>query len=292
MRRLLFCFVLTSLMPAAFAADEVTIERVHVAEHVHLLYGKGGNIGVSAGPDGVFLIDDQYAPLSDKILAALRQISDQPVRFVVNTHWHGDHTGGNEALGRRGALIVAHDKVRERLTSEQFIKLFDMRSPPQPPAALPVVTFNDRVSFHINGDRLDVLHVPAAHTDGDAIIHFRKADVLHMGDAFFNGMYPFIDLDSGGTIMGMIEAVERGLKHAGPDTRVIPGHGKLTDTAGLEAYHQMLVTICKKVQQLKAAGKSLSQVQAAQPTAAFDDDWGGGFIAPAKFVEFVYSSLP
>jgi glyoxylase-like metal-dependent hydrolase (beta-lactamase superfamily II) len=165
-----------------------------------MLVGSGGNIGVSSGPDGVFVIDDQYAPLTEKIVAAIRGFSDRPIRFVVNTHWHSDHVGGNENLGKMGALIVAHDNVRERMSVEQVMEVFGRTVPPSPDQALPVVTFGEAVTFHLNGDELYVFHVPHAHTDGDAIIHFRKANVVHMGDTFFNGLYPFIDLGSAGNV--------------------------------------------------------------------------------------------
>ncbi len=270
-------------------ADE--LRSTAVSGHVHMISGKGGNVGVSAGPDGVFLIDDQYAPGAPALLAAARAIRDAPLRFVINTHWHGDHTGGNEAAGDAGAIIMAHDNVRKRLNSEQFLEFFKSRSGPRPPAALPVITFTEQLSLHLNGDRIDVIHVAAAHTDGDSIIHFQQADVLHMGDVFFHGMYPFIDLSSGGSIDGLIRAVERGLALAGPQTRVIPGHGPLTDRAGLAGYHRFLVSLRDAVSAAIGRGESLEQIIAARPTAARDADWGGGFISAEQLVRFVHQSL-
>src|SRR5919109_689033 len=174
--------------------DTVQVSSIHVAGGVYMLAGAGGNIGVSVGDNGVFVVDDQYAPLTPKILAAVKAIRDEPVRFVLNTHWHGDHTGGNENMGAAGAFIVAHENVRKRMSVEQFIEMFNMKVPPSPVGALPVVTFTDAVSFHLNGDDIHAFHVPPAHTDGDAIVYFRTANVVHMGDVYFNGMYPFIDL--------------------------------------------------------------------------------------------------
>jgi glyoxylase-like metal-dependent hydrolase (beta-lactamase superfamily II) len=281
------------LLPAAGlpAAEGVEISVTPVAGSVHLLQGEGGNIGVSAGADGVFMIDDQYAPLTDDIRAAIGKISRQPIRFVINTHWHGDHTGGNENLGKAGVVIVAHDNVRKRMSTEQFIQAFGKRVPPSPAAALPVVTFSERVSFHLNDDEIRVQHVRPAHTDGDSIIHFIKADVLHLGDTFFNRMYPFIDLSSGGSIDGMMAAAQLALKLAGPKTKIIPGHGSLTDKAGLQTYADMLADVRARVQAGIDQRQSLAQVQAAKPTAKWDADWGGGFFKADAFVAVVYASL-
>jgi glyoxylase-like metal-dependent hydrolase (beta-lactamase superfamily II) len=188
---------------------EIKVERL--APGVAVLFGAGGNIGLSHGEDGNIIVDDQFAPLHDKILAAIASVDPDPVRFVVNTHWHFDHTGGNEAMGKRGAVIVAHRNVRTRMSSEQFIAAVNMRFPPSPKDALPVVTFEDGVSLHLNGDTLHVVHVAAAHTDGDALVHWQKANVLHMGDTFFHkASLPLIDIGSGGSVDGLIAAVDKG----------------------------------------------------------------------------------
>lgn len=287
----LCCWALPLVAAAQGEMPDVEIEARHVGGHVHALYGQGGNIGVSAGEDGVFLIDDQFAPLTDRILAALAEISDEPVRFVINTHWHGDHVGGNENLAGAGAVIVAHDNVRQRMSTEQFMEAFDRTVPASPPDALPVVTFNDTVTFHLNDDTITVTHVPAAHTDGDSIIHFENADVLHTGDVFFSSGYPFIDLGSGGSVQGMIAAVEQALSLAGEETRVIPGHGPLSDRAGLAAYHRMLNTITERVSQRMEAGESLEAIREAGVTAEFDERWDGAFIDADRFVGFVHRSL-
>lgn len=282
---------LAQATPAQDDMAEVRIETVAVAPGVHMLVGRGGNIGVSTGADGIALIDDQYAPLHEKILAAVAALQAGPVRFVLNTHWHGDHTGGNEALGRGGALIVAHDAVRRRMSVEQFMKAFDRRVPASPEEALPVVTFGLDTTLHWNGDALHAIHVPRAHTDGDAIVHFEKANVLHMGDVFFAGRYPFIDLDSGGSLAGVIQAAELGLGLANDETRIIPGHGPLSDEAGLAAYRDLLVLARDRVSEAIAAGRSLEQVVADKPLAEFDETWGAGFITPDGFLKIVYTSL-
>lgn len=282
-------------VPVALSAQndmaDVEIEVEPLTDQVALLYGRGGNIGVSHGEDGVFLIDDQYAPLTDRIRAAIGELSDQPVRYVINTHWHGDHTGGNENLGEAGAVIVAHENVRERMSTEQFMEVFDRKVPASPEAALPMVTFNDTVTFHINGDTATVHHVPRGHTDGDSIIYFKNADVLHMGDNFFNNGYPFIDRDSGGSVQGMIDAVERGLKIAGDGTKIIPGHGELSDREGLETYHGMLTTITERVRGRMERGESLEEIQASGVTSDYDERWSGDFIDAERFVSFVHASL-
>ena len=271
--------------------DSVRIQTVPVATGVYMLVGQGGNIGVSVGDDAVFLVDDQFAPLADKIVAAVKAVSDKPIRFLLNTHWHGDHTGGNENFGKAGVIIVAHDNVRQRMSVEQFIARFNSRTPPAPKAALPVVTFNDVATFHLNGDDIEAVHVKNAHTDGDVLVHWKKANVLHMGDTFFNGMYPFIDLLSGGSINGVIDAAATGLAFADDQTRIIPGHGPLSGKADLVAYRDMLVAVRNSVRKLIVQRKSLAQVLAAKPSAAFDATWGNGFMKTPDFVTSVFESL-
>jgi cyclase len=265
---------------------EVTSERV--AEGVYMLKGGGGNIGVSIGADGVFLVDDQYAPLTPKIKAAVAALSDKPIRFVLNTHWHGDHTGGNENLGSAGVLIVAHENVRKRMSTEQFMEAFGGKVPAAPAVALPVVTFTDTVTFYLNGEEIHGFHVPPAHTDGDSVVHFRKANVLHGGDTFFNGIYPFIDLSSGGSVAGVIGAADRMLALAGDGTKIIPGHGPLATKADLKAYRDMLETTSGRVAAQVKAGKTLEEVTASAPTAEFEAKWGQGFMKAAPFVAILY----
>jgi glyoxylase-like metal-dependent hydrolase (beta-lactamase superfamily II) len=271
--------------------DAVVIEAVPVAEGLYMLVGSGGNIGVSVGADGVLIVDDQYAPLTAKIRAAIAKLTDQPVRMVLNTHWHGDHTGGNENFAGTGALIVAHDNVRVRMSASYFSEFFQTESPPSPDAALPVVTFDSTVSFHLNGQRIRAEHVPPAHTDGDSLVWFEDRNAVHMGDTYFNGFYPFIDVGSGGSLRGMIQAVDLALPRIDPQTRVIPGHGPLSNRAELVEYRTMLATVADRLQALKAAGKSLDEVIAAKPTAEFDARWGQGFIGPDRWVGLVYRAM-
>ena len=272
-------------------ADEIEYRTTALSDTVTLVQARGGNVAVSAGEDGVFIIDDQYKPSVEQLLAAIGRISDRPVRFVINTHYHGDHVGGNEAIGEGGGVIIAHDNIRKRMTAAQFNHFMGSETPAWPDAALPVVTFNDRVTLHLNGEAVTAYHVPRGHTDGDSIIHFPESNVLHMGDIFFHGLYPYIDLDAGGTIQGMIGAVELGLDLADGTTKVVPGHGPLTDRAGLQAYHAMLVEIRDRVQALIDQGLSREQVVAARPTAQWDEELGNAFIKPDQLAIFVYNSL-
>jgi cyclase len=271
--------------------DNVQIKTSKVAANVYMLEGEGGNIGVSIGADDVLLVDGQFGPLTERILAAIKIITDKPVRFVINTHWHFDHTGGNENFSKAGAFIIAHENVRKRLLTEQRIEFFRKPYGPMPPAALPAITFADTFTFHQNGDDLTAFHAPHAHTDGDAIVHFRKANVVHMGDIYFAGIYPFIDYGTGGSIRGFIAAVDRVLKLTDDDTKIIPGHGPLSNKRELKNYRDMLAKVSGRIAKMIKSGKQLQQVIAAKPTSEFDVVWGKGFLKPEQFVEVVYTSL-
>ncbi len=283
---------LAALAAPAAAQDDwesVQIEAVSVREGLYMLTGRGGNIGLSVGSDGTFLVDDQYAPLTEKIVAAIKKITPSPVRFLVNIHWHGDHTGGNENFGKAGSIVVAHRNVRERMSVEQVRKILRTDPTPASPAdALPRITFTEEVTFHWNGDAIRAFHVPKAHTDGDVIIHFEKADVFHTGDAIVNGRYPFIDVDTGGNLNGIIAAADKVLSLAKPGTKIIPGHGALATPDDVRAYREMLMTARDRVQKLVDEGKSADDVVAAKPTADLDAKWGA---QSERFVRGVYHSL-
>jgi glyoxylase-like metal-dependent hydrolase (beta-lactamase superfamily II) len=297
MRRLLAVLLLALSTMAAHAQgsdfSKVEIQTQKLTDNVYMLMGAGGNIGVSVGEDAVFLIDDQFAPMAPKIKAAVARITSKPVQFLLNTHFHYDHTGGNEAFGGDGALIVAHDNVRRRMSSLQLITLLGntSRQAPSPKVALPVVTVAQDITFHINGDEVHAFHVPRAHTDGDLIVHFRKADVVHMGDTFFNGFYPFIDVSSGGTADGFIAAADRVLALAGERTRIIPGHGPLAGKADLQACRDMLAAVTQRIKDLRRSGQTDTQIREAKPTADFDARFGGGFIKPEGFVQMMLDAV-
>jgi glyoxylase-like metal-dependent hydrolase (beta-lactamase superfamily II) len=271
--------------------SKVEIEATKVTDTVYMLTGSGGNLGLSVGEDAVFLIDDQFAPLTPKITAAIAKLTKQPVKFLLNTHWHYDHTGGNENFGKAGAIIVAHENVRKRMSTDQVIEFFKQPIKASPKAALPVVTFNGAVSFHLNGEEIRGIHVPRAHTDGDAIVHFLGSDVIHMGDVYFNGYYPFIDSSAGGTVDGVIAACDQVLGIATDRTKIIPGHGPLSNKAELKVYRDMLATLSGRIKKMIAEGRKLEEITASKVSADFDDKWGKGFIPPHKFAEMIAMNL-
>jgi glyoxylase-like metal-dependent hydrolase (beta-lactamase superfamily II) len=293
LRRALLLLVLAASAASAQDRDwsKVEVKTQALRGGVSALLGSGGNIGVFVSPDGVLLVDDQFAPLTPKIKAAVAALSDKPVRLVLNTHWHGDHTGGNENLAQDGAVIVAQDNVRKRLTEGQVSKLFSRTTPPAPHAALPVITFDRDVTLHLGEETIHALHVDHAHTDGDVIVRFEQANVVHMGDTYFNGFYPIIDMESGGSVDGMIAAVDKAMPWIDASTIVVPGHGAIGDKASLEEYRTMLAGIRDAVRGLAKKGKSLAEVQAAKPSARWDAKWGGGMFKPDRFVELVYDDV-
>ncbi len=281
-----FFMVLSLSVPGAVAAqdfDAVEIQTVQVSDSIYMLVGEGGNIGVSVGDDGVFIIDDQFAPLTDKIKAAIAEITDEPVQFVINSHYHYDHTDGNENFGGEGAIIVAHENSRARMATDQVLEAFDYLQEAYSAEGLPKITFTESLRFHYNGQTIDVFHAPGAHTDGDAIIWFREANVVHTGDVFVRYFPPFIDQPSGGSINGIIAAVERIAGMADDETRFIPGHGEVSSKEDVIAFGERLGAIRDRVVALIAEGKTLEEVIAADPT-------GGGESA-AGWVGFVYEEL-
>jgi glyoxylase-like metal-dependent hydrolase (beta-lactamase superfamily II) len=270
--------------------DTVDITTFDLGNGIYMLEGFGGNIGVSVGEDGVFLIDDQYAPLTPKIIAAIKELSDQPIRFVINTHWHDDHTGGNENLGKLGALIVAHDNTRAVLVLARMDEALQKKVAP-PPESLPVISFDNTVTFHLNGETIHVFHIDSAHTDGDAVVHFREADVIHTGDAYFNGFYPFIDVAHGGSIDGMIAFYDQLIALSGPNTRIIPGHGPVAARDDVQRYQTMLKTVRDRVAEAIAQGQSLEELIAAEPLADLDPEWGDNLIKAPLLLTIVHADL-
>jgi len=269
--------------------QEVEIRTEPVAGTVSCLYGQGGNIGVSAGPDGVLLIDDQFLRLAPKIEAALERIADGEPVFLVNTHWHGDHTGGNPHFGR-SATIVAHTNVRRRLAGDASIG-GNVSTEELPAVALPEVTFDEGLSIHFNGEEVRLVHVPGAHTDGDTVVWFTGSNVVHLGDLFFQAGYPFIDTASGGDVEGLIAGVRGLLERIPADARLIPGHGAVSDADGLREYLSMVETITERVREHLADGWSVDEMMEAGLTEEFDGRWDGGFISSRRFVEIVVDCL-
>lgn len=271
--------------------DNVTVKIIPVAGSIYMLQGAGGNIGLSIGRDDAFMVDDQFAPLTPKIRAAIATLTQKPVKFVLNTHWHGDHTGGNENMKGAGAIIVAQENSRRRMSTEQFIEAFKQKVPASPEGALPVVTFSESMTFYVNDDSVRAIHVRNAHTDGDVLVVFQKANVVHMGDTFFNGRYPLIDVSSGGSVKGTMAAVDRGLAMSNAQTRFIPGHGPLASRDDLIKYRDMLGLVVGRVERLVGRGRTLQQVVAAKPSSEFDAVWGTGTIKPDQFITIMYTDL-
>lgn len=277
----LFLFLVSISIHSQRDFDKVTIKTIKLTDNVYMLIGSGGNIGVSVGDDGVFVIDNQFAPLTPKILTAVKALSDKPVKIVMNTHHHGDHTGGNENFGKIGATIIAHDNVRKRLKEKS------------PEIALPVITFSDELNIQMNNEQVAVFHIDNAHTDGDALLYFTQSNVLHTGDTYFNGRYPYIDLKSGGSVQGYIDAVKAGLMVIDENTKIIPGHGNLSHKAEYQVFLEMLETLKTNVLNAIARGKSEDDVvNDASITKVYDDlGYGNFFINSERVRRIFYASL-
>ena len=273
--------------------DTARVVTAKLRDGLHLISGPGGNIAVSVGVDGVLLVDSGVPGRTDAIKAAVAGLTPKPVKTLVNTHWHFDHAGGNESFGKSGVAIVAHDNTRARLSAEQAVAIAGSvtKFPPAPEAARPGVTFADALTLHHNGDEVRVRHVPPAHTDTDCWVLFRRANVLHLGDLYFAGTYPFIDSSTGGTLDGMVGAVDAALKVTDADTKVVPGHGPVGGAADLRRYLELLTDVRELFRPLVAAGKSLQEVVAAKPTRKLDPVYGGGFLTGDLFAEVVYRSM-
>jgi cyclase len=289
-----FLLIIVSLLFAVTASTQTDFSKVQmkatkVAGNVYMLEGSGGNIGVSVGDDGLLIVDDQFAPLADKIRAALKGIADKKLHFILNTHWHGDHTGGNVAFGPE-ATIIAHDNVRKRLATEQKSTVFNTTTPPSPKEALPVITFDQTLTVHFNGEDIRAIHYPHGHTDGDSVIFFSASNVVHLGDDFFAGRFPFVDLESGGSVEGLVKNVGELITKIPPDAKLIPGHGPISTLDDLKSYHRMLQQTTEIVRGKIKAGKTLDQIKTEGLPAEWAP-WGTGFIKTDRWVETIYKSL-
>lgn len=287
------CVLIPGFMSLATTVQAIDkkIIPIPITEQVYMIAGEGGNIGLFIGVDGTLLIDDQFAPLTEKIVEAIKSVGGDYPKFLINTHYHGDHTGGNENLGQGGTLIFSHDNVRERLSTGSFIEAFNMKRAGVSREGLPVVTFSEDISFHLNGDSIRATHVPHAHTDGDSFIYFKAANVIHAGDFFFNGFYPFIDVNHGGSLKGMIKAVDNVLSLADDSTKIIAGHGPLGDKKQLASYRQMLGIAYERLRKLKAEGKTAQEAVAAKPLADLEATWGNGLFKSDRWIELIYSGV-
>jgi len=270
--------------------DKVEIKTLKLTDNIYILEGAGGNIAVLTGEDGTLMIDSQFADLSEKIKTAIAEIATGELRYLVNTHWHGDHTGGNGNFNDAGATVVAHENVRERLSNDQMMKAFNREVKASPKNYWPEITYKDGMDLHLNGQDIMIVHVDNAHTDGDSFIYFVQANVLHMGDVFFKDRFPFIDLGSGGTINGYIKAVQAALMITDSETQIIPGHGAMAEQSDLLSYHHMLTTMKNRVQSATAEGKTLEEMKTAGLDTGYET-WGTGFIAPDAFINTIWTDL-
>jgi len=273
------------------SAASVPIKVTPLRENLFLLQGAGGNMVAQTGPDGQLLIDSSFAPAVPRIREALATLSKDPLDTVINTHWHFDHTDGNEGMHTPGVSILAHTNTRERLATPQEMRLLGLKFPAYPARALPTLTFDHEFTAYHNRDQVNLAHFDPAHTDTDIYVHFTHGDVLHVADIWFNGFYPLIDDSSGGNINGMVAACDRALPLAGPQTKIVPGHGPLGDKAGFQAYRDMLATVRNRVSKLKSGGASLEEAVAKKPTADLDSTWGHGNMTPDVFTAQVYRTL-
>jgi len=268
--------------------DKVEIEALQVSDNIYMLKGSGGNIGVLTGEEGTLIIDTQFAPLSEKIKSAISDITDHDVNYVVNTHWHGDHTGGNKNFSNDGAVIIAHDNVRKRLSTNN-VRPFGRTTEAAPEEAWPHLTFNDKLNFYFNGHSLHLTHVHNAHTDGDVFIYFADANVLHMGDCFFKDRFPFIDTALGGSPDGALKAISVALMICDDDTKIIPGHGSLAKKEDLIKYNKMLMTLVDRVKASIEDDKSLEEALNSNLTEGYEG-WGSGFINDEKIIKTLYAA--
>jgi cyclase len=291
MRSLLFLALIIASGSASAQNSKIEISTFQLSDTVYMLMGAGGNVGISTGKDGLYIIDGGVKQATDPLLKAIRKISDKPIRFVFNTHYHGDHTGSNEFLGGTDSVIIAHENIYKRLSTEQVSIFMNSTTPPFAKQALPAVTFNDQLSMVFNGETATAYYVANGHTDGDAIIHFPHSNVIHMGDMFFNGRYPYVDLDAGGSLQGMVVAADLALTLANDSTRIIPGHGPLAVTEDLKSYRDFLLEASTRVQVLIDQGMNLEQIITAKPTEEWDEELGKIWITPPQFVTFIYNSL-
>ena len=287
---LIFAICLFGSLQAQRNFDKVEITATEVSDNIYMLQGAGGNIGILTGDEGTLMIDDQFAPLSEKIKAAIKELTDKPVNYLINTHWHGDHTGGNKNFGEKGITIIAQENVRERMSTEQ-VRPFRKPTPPAPKPALPVITFKEDITLYVGDETLMAFHVHHAHTDGDAIIYFPKSNVMHMGDTYFKGRYPYIDLGSGGSVNGVLKAIDKAIFLADSETKIIPGHGALSNKKELMEYRDVITTVVDRVKKAIASDMTLEEIKASNLTKEYDEEWGSGFINPDKFMDILFSDL-
>jgi cyclase len=290
-----YFFLLLFVSPALWAQqnfDTVRIVPIKIKENIYMLKGSGGNIGLLTGKEGNLIIDDQYAPLSEKIKAAIESLDKTPIKYLINTHLHGDHTGGNEYFKKEGVTIITQERVRNRMMKEAYNAMRKTTQPPRDPMALPQITFEDRLALHLNNEDLEVIHYNfGSHTDGDAIIHFKNANVYHMGDVFVRYGYPYIDMTNGGSITGFVKVLDLALAQIDDKAVIIPGHGELATKADVKIFRDRLEDIRSQVAAALKKGKKPEEIPALGITDKYDAEWGKGFLKGKDFVMMIAEEL-
>lgn len=285
----IFYFMLINSI--SFSQDEIILVPQKITDNIYMIKAGGGNVSVCIGDDGTFLVDDLFAELNPMVVDAVNSIGGKEIKFIINTHYHGDHTGGNEPMGKLEAIIIAHDNVRKKLSVEQVIDYTNSKRPPMPKNGLPVLTFTRDIKMYFNNEEINIIHYGSAHTDGDAVVYFNNSNVLHTGDLFFENIYPFVDLQNGGSVVSLLEVLSSIKKIINQDTKIIPGHGKITDYDGFLAYCNMISTIFNRVEKMVSEGKSIEEIIASKLTKEFDEKYDNRFTPSANFISFIYDSL-
>ena len=269
----------------------VTVETHQLTDHIYSLLGSGSNVTASVGPDGILLVDSEFAPMTPKLKAALAKISPAPVRYLVDTHWHGDHTGGNADFTKDGTVVIAQANVLTRLQNPQFLPFLNLKTPAQPPEMWPKITYESEMTLRFNGEDVRLFHLGPAHTDGDTVVFFPKSNVLCLGDVYINGLYPIIDRGSAGTINGYFPTIDKALSFCDAKTQVVPGHGPVSDRARLIFYRDMLLTLHDRIAKMRSEGKSLAEIEKANPSKEFDADWASDRVGPDGVTQMIYETL-
>jgi glyoxylase-like metal-dependent hydrolase (beta-lactamase superfamily II) len=278
---------------SGFSMDfpSVTVETHPLTDHVYSLLGSGANVTASVGPDGILLVDSEFAPMTPKLKESLAKLSPAPIKYLIDTHWHSDHSGGNAGFAKDGTVVVAQASVLTRLSSPQYLPFFAMKTEAQPPEAWPRITYESEMTLRFNGEDVRLFHLGPAHTDGDTIVYFPQSNVLCMGDIYINGLYPIIDLGSAGTIDGYFPMIDKALAMIDDKTRVVPGHGPVGDKKSLTFYRDMLLTLRDRIAKLRQEGKSLAEIEKANPSKEFDAGWASDRVGPDNVTKMIYESM-
>ncbi|HEY8994102.1 MAG TPA: MBL fold metallo-hydrolase [Lacunisphaera sp.] len=269
----------------------VVVETHRLTDHIYTLLGSGANVTASVGPDGILLVDAEFEPMTAKLKAALAKLSPAPIKYLIDTHWHGDHTGGNADFAKDGTVVIAQANVLTRLANPQFLPFLNMKTSAQPPEMWPGITYESEMTLRFNGEEVRLFHLGPAHTDGDTVVFFTKSNVLCLGDVYINGLYPIIDRGSAGTINGYFPTIDKALSFCDAKTQVVPGHGPVSDRARLIFYRDMLLTLRDRIAKMRGEGKSLAEIEKANPSKEFDAEWASDRVGPDGVTQMIYETL-